>query len=154
MKLDISQGNVINRLIWGVVIILVGLFAVRRVIKLIDDLKARQAEADLTAAILPAALTYPLSQYKIFADQIHASFNGSGTDENAIYQVFKKMETTSDTLQLIKSFGTRTAENSGGFMGFGEFSGNLAAHLSNELDTDERDEINRILGNKGITVNF
>lgn len=153
MKLP-TAGKSVTWVIWAIIIVLVGMYAIRRVIKLIDDLKARQAENDLATQINPSALTYEVSQYKIFADEIFAAMDGLGTDNATILNVFKKMDTNSDVLQLIKSFGTRSASYSGGIANLGSFSGNLASQLSNELSAGEKDQINAALDAKGITIKF
>ncbi|MEI6574798.1 MAG: hypothetical protein WCO63_01315 [Bacteroidota bacterium] len=143
----------ISYAIWAVIIALVGIYAVRRIIKLIDDMKARKAENDLINSINPAALTFPATQYSIFADELAAAFDGLGTDNTALNDVMEKMGSNSDVLQLMKAFGTRESKHSANF-GLTSFSGNLTQQISNELSSGEKEKLNAILTVKGITVTF
>jgi len=55
-------------------------------------------------------LTYPITQYKIFADNIFDAFVGSlidPTDEQRIRTVMSKMKNNLDVLKLIEVYGTR-----------------------------------------------
>jgi len=95
-----------------------------------------------------SALSYPISAYAGFADQIHAGgFAALGTDEDAIFGVFSKMKTRADVLQLIQSFGQRRAEYSATSLG-------LSGFLASELDSDDITGINDILAAKGIAYAF
>ena len=93
-------------------------------------------------------LTYPASQYLLFADKIYqAGFVVGGTDEDAIYSVFKKMKNDLDINKLIQSFGERRIE-------FSFQKGSLSAFLTSEMDNDEISTINNILSTKGIKYRF
>ena len=93
--------------------------------------------------------SYPLTNYQSFASRIYSSgLTTFGTDEDAIYDVFKKMQNDLDVVMLIEAFGNRRLEFT---IGSGE---NLGAFLQSELDTDEIEEINKILAGKNIQYRF
>jgi hypothetical protein len=93
--------------------------------------------------------SYVDSQYKLFADTIYsAGFDVLfGTDEDAIYAVFRKMNNDLDVNKLIVAFGTRRIE-------FSTQTSSLGGFLSSELDEKEREEINKILKAKNIKYKF
>ncbi len=96
--------------------------------------------------IKAGSLSYDLSQYKVLADRILEAVEGYGSDEEAIYTVFRKMRTTSDVLQLSKSFGSRGAWYSG--------KSSLAAWLAGDLNNAEIAEVNKILASNFIAFQF
>lgn len=61
----------------------------------------------ISGEISKSALSYDLSQYVSFADRLQAAMYGFTDDEDAVYDVFSKMQTKSDVLQLITTFGNR-----------------------------------------------
>lgn len=89
------------------------------------------------------------SQYKLFADTIYSSgFDVLfGTDEDAIYAVFRRMNNDLDVNKLIVAFGTRRIE-------FSTATASLGGFLTSELDEKEREEINKILKAKNIKYRF
>ena len=93
--------------------------------------------------------SYVDSQYKLFADSIYsAGFDILfGTDEDAIYEVFKRMNNDLDVNKLIVAFGSRRLE-------FSTQVSSLGGFLSSELDEKERGEINKILKAKSINYKF
>ena len=52
-------------------------------------------------------LSYPISQYQIFAGSLYDAFQGTGTDEARIKSVFSQMKNNLDVLKLIEVYGTR-----------------------------------------------
>jgi len=95
-----------------------------------------------------SGLSFPLSAYSGFADQIEAAGRATlGTDEDTIFGVFRKLKTRRDVLQLIVAFGERRLD-------FALASSGLAGYLANELDSDDIAEINLILSEKGIDYAF
>jgi hypothetical protein len=89
------------------------------------------------------------SQYKIFADAIYsAGFDVLfGTDEDAIYAVFKRMNNDLDVNKLIVAFGSRRIE-------FSTRTDSLGGFLQSELNTKELGIINKILQDKNIKYRF
>ena len=93
--------------------------------------------------------SYLDSQYKVFADAIYsAGFDVLfGTDEDAIYSVFNKMNNDLDVNKLIVAFGARRIE-------FSTRVESLAQFLRSELDDREIEQINKILSTKNIKYRF
>lgn len=104
--------------------------------------------------------TYPASNYQIFADKIYeagcAGVFCYGTDEEAIFDVFKQMKNDVDVLLLIKAFGLREErgticvpflEENCSRMPLGQF-------LQTELSASNFSEINNILAKNSIVFKF
>jgi hypothetical protein len=96
------------------------------------------------------ALSYPLSNYNVWADELQAAMFDTGTDEDTIFSIFERLKNIRDLLQLIKSFGVRT------YYVFGISQGdyNLAQWFQEELSTSDIEEINSILHAKNITYSL
>lgn len=92
--------------------------------------------------------TYPDSSYTQWASAIvSAGFNTLGTDEKAIYAIFKKMMNDLDVAKLIVAFGNQRIE-------FSFQSAPLGAWLASELSVDEMAVVNKILSDKKIKYQF
>jgi hypothetical protein len=89
--------------------------------------------------------SYQNTQYLIFADSLSAAMAYWGpvnTDEEAIRNVFKKMNNNADVLKLIAAFGIRD-------------DWGLSKWLTYELDDDAKEKyVNSVLRSKGITYQF
>jgi hypothetical protein len=89
--------------------------------------------------------SYQNTQYQIFADSISAAmayWGPANTDEEAIRNVFKKMNNNADVLKLIAAFGIRD-------------DWGLSKWLTYELsDEDKEKYVNQVLRSKGITYQF
>ena len=95
-------------------------------------------------------LSYPLSNYNIWADSLQAAMFDAGTDESVIYNVFNKLKNPRDLLQLIKAFGVRPYYT----FGWKQGNYNLGQWFTEELSTSEFDKINAILKSKNINIQF
>jgi hypothetical protein len=92
--------------------------------------------------------TYPDSSYSQWASSIvSAGFNTLGTNEQAIYAVFRKMMNDLDVAKLIVAFGNQRVE-------FSFQTAPLGAWLSSELDNSEMAVVNKILSDKKIKYQF
>lgn len=94
--------------------------------------------------------TYLDAAYKGYADSIYtarSANNFGGTDEDAIYSVFKKMKNDLDIAKLVTAFGERR-------LSFSLTSANLGGYLNDELDSTELGIINTDLRSKGIKYQF
>lgn len=100
--------------------------------KLIDEINKEQNTDDITLTQL---------QFNAYASSLKKALQGLGTDEKKIYNVFQQMNTRSDVLQLIKTFGVVDGEN-------------LNEWLNDDLNAKEIDKINQILAEKGINYKF
>jgi hypothetical protein len=145
MKLDTQDKYIKYGLIAG------GLFVGYKIIKFFigssNSIAAATNEVkNLTLkGVIP---TYPDSSYTQWASSIvSAGFNTLGTNEQAIYDIFRKMMNDLDVAKLIVAFGNQRVEFSFQTMPLG-------AWLSTELDSSEMAVINKILRDKKIKYQF
>ena len=145
----LKEATLNKPLVW-LTIIGIGAYAVYKLgLAIKKKLTLSNADADIKAAEKTGEkLTYSLGNYTQFADQIYAAvLTVFGTDEQAIYAVFNKMQNNLDVAQLIKAFGKRRLE-------FSTTMAELGAHLSEDLYTSEINKLNSILAAKNITYRF
>jgi len=131
----------INKIIKIIVIIIAIVFGVRYIRKFIKKRKNQATLNELDKDINVSKLTYQLSYYGIWAKDLFNAMDGMGTNEQVIYDVFKKMQTKDDVLQLITAFGVQDEET-------------LTQWIVSELDDSERDTLNRLLTDKNINYQF
>lgn len=98
--------------------------------------------------------SYPDTTYINLSDKIESAGAGFafglGTDEEAIYDVFKQMKNDLDVLLLSKAFGARTAPD----CVFNCPDLALGGWLANEMSGEAIKEINTILQTQGIKSKF
>jgi hypothetical protein len=121
-------------------------------------------------------LSYDKSYYIGLADQLWAAFDGYGTDNQTVFDVFKKMNTNLDVKQLQLSYNNKYSNieiNSGRWNPASGYKGNLKGAIADELgniwsgDIDYKnctygvlstpkgiDVINCILKSNGVTYQF
>lgn len=117
--------------------------------------------------------SYSDSQYKTWASQIKQQFDGcDGSFGRPILQfipptwlgnimwsnsgalianIFYKLRNNVDFLKLSTAYGVSTYDKCG--LWNGDFTGNLQSAISDELDENERESLNKILSKNGITYN-
>ncbi len=143
-------------LTWAIIIGVGGYALIRTLKKTPEQKREDRIKEDIKEAEKTQKLSYPLSTYQGFADKI---FSGWSTNynpfdrlnEEPIYEVFKAMKNDLDVLELIKAFGKRREPTAI----LGLFSPvALPEWLAVGLDTDEIDNINKILASKGIKYRF
>ncbi len=100
--------------------------------KLVDEVNA---EIDTNKVSLTQ------SQFNTLASKLHTAMNGMGTDEDSIYDAFKTINSRSDLLQLIKTFGVKDGET-------------LKEWLYDDLSSSDIQHINEILASKNINYAF
>lgn len=86
-------------------------------------------------------ITITQQQLNSYASKLYKAMDGWGTDEQQIFDVFRQMQTRSDVLQLIKTFGVKDHKT-------------LQEWLFDELSTSDLDKINQILSNNAIDYKF
>jgi len=131
----------INKIIKIIVIIIAIVFGIRYIRKFIKKRKNQAALNELDKDINVSKLTYQLSYYGIWAKDLFNAMDGMGTNEQVIYDVFKKMQTKDDVLQLITAFGVEDEET-------------LTQWIVSELGDSERATLNRLLTDKNINYQF
>ena len=85
------------------------------------------------------------SEYVVLCSKLEAAAKGPGTDENAIYNVFNKMNNTADVLKLVSVYGTRDGQT---------LPEMIRAELSDSWPFNEIKKLNKILSDKGIAYTF
>lgn len=109
--------------------------------------EVENVESELEAEKKKSKLSYPLSQYATFANIIETAGFDVGTDEDAIYSVFRKLKNNADYLQLTKAWGSPNRKIYD--WGFG-YNLTLAQYIRWEMSDSEAKKINAILKSKGI----
>ena len=134
-----------QKILAGIGILLLGGYLATR-IKKNNELEAANDEIknNLQQGEKP---TYPLSNYDTFANQLQSAMFDAGTDETTIYNVFKKLKKNLDYLYLLKAFGNRNYF----YFGINQGAYNLGQWLTEELNGDEIENINKILAKNKIT---
>jgi hypothetical protein len=108
----------------------------------------QEIETELQKEVKKKPLTYPLSQYKSFADQIEVAGFGLGTDEEAIYSIFRKLKNNADYLALKQAWGKPTRKTYDWAV---PLDYTLSQFLRYELSDSDITKLNNILQSKGIT---
>lgn len=145
----LKEATLNKPLVW-LTIIGIGGYALYKLGKAIaKKLNSNNAEQDIIDAKKAGqTASYSSATYSQLADKIYAAVMYTwGTDEQAIYDVFNKMNSNLDVALLIKAFGKRRVE-------FSTQELELGAHLSNDLDSSEISKLNSILSSKGINYQF
>lgn len=128
-------------------------FGVSKVLKILrpeykrEQNEQKTIESELESETKKTGLTYPLSQYSNFANIIETAGFDVGTDEAAIYNVFRLLKNNADYLQLTKAWGKPTRKIYD--WGFG-YDMTLPQYIRWEMDAKEAGRINAILKSKNI----
>lgn len=93
-------------------------------------------------------LTYDRGEYFSMCSTLESAMNGTGTQEESIMDVMMRLKTQDDWNFLQKCFGTRKKD--GGTF-YADITGDLKMWLSDDLDSDEMEEIRDTLRQHGIT---
>lgn len=96
------------------------------------------------------SLSYSLYTYKSDAEILKNAMGRLGTDEDAIYRVFSKMNNDLDVSELFKQFGTHLYAISPINFQYLDLNG----WISEELDNKEIAKLNDILAKNNITYKF
>jgi len=100
--------------------------------------------SDIKEQAKKTPLSYPLSVYDTYAQDLYGAMYRLGTDEDTIYRIMGYMKNDADVLQLIKAFGVRKAGAGQMFAG----NGTLNEFFSDELDSTDIGIINKTLASK------
>jgi hypothetical protein len=128
-------------------------FGVKKVLDFFKPERKREEKEEKTvideleAAKKKKPLTYPKSQYANFANIIDISGFDLGTDEAAIYSVFRKLKNDADYLALAAAWGSpkRTIY----YFGL-PYKLTLPQFIRWEMSNSEAGKINKILSSKNI----
>ena len=110
---------------------------------LISQIRERVKNKELDKRIDKSNLSYGESQYKVYAQKLFDAMNGWQTDEDAIYEVFKKMNNIDDILQLQIAFSDVEDEDE-----------TLSQWLHDDLSSSEMKQLNAIIAERSIENSF
>lgn len=113
--------------------------------KTTDVANEKKEQDEIKKEFDPKKLSYPASNYYQMAKAIEIAGFDVGTDEDAIYDVFRLLKTNSDFLALRQAWGKKKIYD----WGIG-YVMTLAQFLHWEMSAYETKKINNILKSKGI----
>ncbi len=131
----------INKVIKYAIIIIAIIIGLRYFKKYLKRRKNKQILSNLEQDINVRKISYPLSYYPLWANELFEAMDGAGTNEDVIYKIFGKLKTKDDVLQLITAFGVKDDET-------------LTQWLVDDLGEDDRATLNRLLSDKNIDYQF
>lgn len=109
---------------------------------LIKDKNKEQELIDMANQnMIGSDITLTQEEFDSLCKRLYRAMKGTGTDEEAIWDVYERMNTRSDVLQLNKTYGTVEGET-------------LKEWLYDDLTSDEIMHLNSILSNKGINYRY
>lgn len=105
-----------------------------------DALKKDASESDKIKELKDKGVkpSYHEGLYIDLADQLFKAMDGIGTNNAAVYSVFKKVKNDVDFVMLLRAFGTRKGEN-------------LQSWVHGDLKPEIISELNQIMAKKGVT---
>ena len=93
----------------------------------------------------------PNLDFRSLANQLFDAFDGYGTSNSKIKEIFKLLKSNADYDALKSAYGVREVSSGRWNIFQSNFEGDLPATLRDELDSDEVAEINQILTSNGIS---
>ncbi len=127
----------------AVIAIIVAIVLFRKLVtgKLHDAAVNKKLATQLDEEISTDNITISQQQFNGYASTLYDAMKGFGTKEDRIYEVFEKMNTRSDVLQLIKTFGVKDSMT-------------LIDWMMDDLSVKEINKINQILVSRQIDYKF
>lgn len=117
-----------------------------------EESEKKQVETELETEQKKQKASYPASTYSGWASAIATAVFGGGTDEAAIYDIFRKLKNNTDYLMLVKAWGSPKRQVYPDWFVFYStgFKMTLPEVLRYDMDSSEIKKINDILASKGI----
>ena len=114
--------------------------------------EGKQIETELQQSEKTEKPSYPDSVYSGWASAIATAVFGGGSDEAAIFDIFRKLKNNTDYLKLVKAWGSPKRQVYPDWFVFYStgFKMTLPEVLRYDLETSEVKFINQILASKGI----
>jgi len=139
-----------NKHFWHVIWAVLGLIVLVIFIRWMSRIAPRRTVVD-NIQVDRSQLSFPMSQYALWAEQIHQSLDNSRTNQNAISAVMRQLLTRDDWYQLVVAYGVRRSRR---FWGMGTSShGTLPTNLRAELrDRDIERHVNVYLRHFGVQI--
>jgi ABC-type glycerol-3-phosphate transport system substrate-binding protein len=89
--------------------------------------------------------------YRSLANQLFDAFDGYGTAENKVKEIFKLLKSNADYDSLKAAYGVREVSSGTWNIFQSNFEGDMPATVKHELDDNELAEVNQILASNGVT---
>jgi len=117
-----------------------------------EQSETKQIESELESSKKQQKATYNPSVYSQWASAIANAIFDFGTDEQTIYDIFRRLKNNTDFLMLQKAWGSPTRQvYPDGFVFYSTGKKlTLSAALRDDMDKSEIKKINNILSSKGI----
>jgi len=120
-----------NRHFWHVVWAILGVIALILFVRWMSRIAPRRTVVD-NIQVDRSQLSFPMSQYGLWAEKLHQAMNNAGTDRNAISAVISQLRTRADWDQLVVTYGVRRLRR---IWGIGTSShGTLPTNLRSEMN--------------------
>jgi hypothetical protein len=117
-----------------------------------EQSETKDVANELEEAKKKSKASYPASQYSAFCGIIEVAIQDAGTDEAAIYSVFRKLKNDTDYLMLIKAWGSPKRQVYPDYILFYSFGYKMTLPQALRWDLDDKEcaKVNEILKSKGI----
>ena len=136
-----NQDKIIN-----VSLIVIAIIVISKILKLFKAPNESSEELEVEDEIC----TYPANWYVVNADAIEKAGFDFGTDEETIFRIFEKLKKDCDFENLFNAYGKRFY--TGGFAPWLKY--NLIEFLDAELSNTDREKLNEIMKNNGLTYSI
>lgn len=148
MAEDSNKKSPLEMLLWGIGIISAIAFLFKIFDRSEEDENRERAQQSREEIYRKFPPTFEDGRYLDFADNLHmALLTDMGEDEEAVYDIFRKMRNISDVLKTIEFFGRRR-------LAFSTYEITLPASIGKLFDTSEKNKLNEILAKKKIPYAF
>jgi hypothetical protein len=151
-----DNGKKVMRLGLLIVAGVVVYYLVKGVVKRIpsrEEVQAGSNELDVLNQNSETKQKITKQQAESFANVLHVSMDGYGTDENAIVNVFSKLKNNADYLAVSNAYDIREV-SSGKLNPEPNYKGTMAGALHSELSSYYTAKINSMLRSKKITYSI
>lgn len=139
-KAQIITYSLIGFAIVVIIILIISKFSSLKSL-ILDNKRNQDLIDEANQTINTEDITITQDQFSTYAGKLYKAFKGWGTDEDAVYAVFKEMNSRSDVQQLIKTFGIKDSKT-------------LTEWMYDELSQTDIEHINAILASKSINYKF
>ncbi|MCQ2605381.1 MAG: hypothetical protein MJ204_02670 [Bacteroidales bacterium] len=144
-----NKKQIIKIAVYAIIAVVAIYVGYRIYVKVKDRIASNKQAKELDNSIDVKNLSYDIAQYQAFAKQLKSAMESSwynpfswGTAEEEIAKVFSQMQTRSDVLMLIKTFGVQNGET-------------LNQWIDGDLSSEEKEKyVNEILKSKSINYVF
>lgn len=137
MPPKMKWGLILAGIIVGVIVLAVVVWKIKARLQAFKEATQNQAE---TAALEAQGMTlsYSKNEYEGMANKLYVAMDGWGTDEDAILEVFERINNDLDFLELDSAFGSKDGYS-------------MLEWLQGDISQYYFDKINNMLNSNGVT---